>query len=190
MEPRKDALYSVYIKIPEGTLVSFNDVDYDTAWSVCKAIQDSAKDEKLLELLESCMRSFGFSGASHGSYQVYISAYLPKTTGEPQTCGRRMADYGPWERAENLDSWDKVGDDLVCSFCGSLHPDRVIELIREYGWSIVDRSTMSYKMYIHRRDVPNVSFGGIKYYRWHDTVRFVDAWNALLDESKEENNGL
>lgn len=184
--PRKDALYSVMITSPTGTLVSLNDADYDTAWAACKAVQESTKDEKLREMVNGCMRSFGFSGHSHGAYRVDISAYLPKITGEPQTCGRRMADYGWWEQKENLDTWDKIGDDLVCSFCGSLHPDRVIELIREHGWSIVERSTKSYKIYIRRQNVPNASFGGIKYYRYHDTQKFVDEWNALLEESKHD----
>ena len=73
-----------------------------------------------------------------------------------QTCPRRMTDFGPWERAENLDTWDKRGGGIVgqekigpgCSFCGSLHPDRFMELVRE-GW-VVGPTDKGYKAYLGR----------------------------------------
>lgn len=74
---------------------------------------------------------------------------------QQQTCPRRMSDWGPWERAENLDTWttghgvigqDRVG--LSCSFCGSLNPDRFMELVRE-GW-VVGPTDKSYKAYLGR----------------------------------------
>lgn len=180
-EPRRDAIYDVKIETPEGVLVSLTNADYDTAYTACKATQDSSRDQQLLDFLGTCMRSFGFSGASGKGYRVRISARLPKTdTGEKQTCGRRMADYEPWKREEGLDTWNLIGKDRVCSFCGSLHPDRVIELIKEHGWAIVGRSTKSYKIYINQPNVPNASFGGIKYYRHHDTDKFIEDWNALV----------
>jgi hypothetical protein len=70
-----------------------------------------------------------------------------------QTCPRRMSDWGPWEREEGLDTWrnqggiigqEKIG--LGCSFCGSLHPDRFMELVRE-GW-VVGPTDKSYKAYL------------------------------------------
>lgn len=74
---------------------------------------------------------------------------------EPQTCPRRMAEHGPWERAEALDSWTTghgvVGQDAVglsCSFCGSLNPDRFMELVRD-GW-IVGPTDKNYKAYLDR----------------------------------------
>ncbi len=67
-----------------------------------------------------------------------------------QTCPRRMSEFGPWERAEGLDQWTTghgaIGQDRVgpsCSFCGSLHPDRFMELVRE-GW-VVEPTRKSYK---------------------------------------------
>lgn len=72
---------------------------------------------------------------------------------EAHTCPRRMAEYGPWERVENLDSWcagrglasqGAVG--VSCSFCGSLHPDRFVELVRE-GWE-VGPTDKNYKAYL------------------------------------------
>jgi len=181
VEPRKDALYDVEIKGPAGTLVSLKGADFDTAFAACKAIQDSTRDEKLLNDLNVCMRSFGFCGTSGRGYSVRISARMPRSeTGEKQTCPRRLADIGPWERSRDLDTWHLVGKDKICSFCGSLHPDRVIELIKQHGFKIVDRSTKSYKMYINQPNVPNASFGGIKYYRYHDTEKFIDDWNSLI----------
>jgi len=70
-----------------------------------------------------------------------------------QTCPRRMSDMGPWQRAEGLDEWradggvigqNRVG--LSCSFCGSLHPDRFMELVRE-GW-VVGPTDKNYKAYL------------------------------------------
>jgi hypothetical protein len=72
---------------------------------------------------------------------------------ETQTCPRRLSDWGPWERTEGLDRWTTghgvVGQDQVglsCSFCGSLHPDRFMELVRD-GW-IVGPTDKSYKAYL------------------------------------------
>ena len=72
---------------------------------------------------------------------------------EPQTCPRRMAEVGPWEHAEGLDSWETrgglVGQEDVgpsCSFCGSLHPDKFLELARQ-GW-VVGPTDKPYKAYL------------------------------------------
>lgn len=72
---------------------------------------------------------------------------------EVQTCPRRMSDLGPWERAEGLDSWTTghglAGQENIgtsCSFCGSLHPDRFMGLVRD-GW-IVGPTDKNYKAYL------------------------------------------
>lgn len=72
-----------------------------------------------------------------------------------QTCPRRMSDLGPWPREEGQDTWTTghglVGQAAVgrsCSFCGSLDPDRFMELVRE-GW-IVGPTDKSYKAYLAR----------------------------------------
>lgn len=73
-----------------------------------------------------------------------------------QTCPRRMSDWGPWKRDEGLDSWVSTGGlagqahiGLSCSFCGSLHPGRFMELARE-GW-VVGPTDKSYKAYLSRK---------------------------------------
>lgn len=72
---------------------------------------------------------------------------------QTQTCPRRMSDFGPWERTEGLDRWTTghgvIGQDhigLSCSFCGSLNPDRFMELVTE-GW-VVGPTDKSYKAYL------------------------------------------
>lgn len=72
-----------------------------------------------------------------------------------QSCPRRMGEYGPWERVDGLDAWT-TGHGLVgqaalgrsCSFCGSLHPDQFMELVRD-GWE-VGPTDKSYKAYLRQ----------------------------------------
>lgn len=89
---------------------------------------------------------------------------------EKQTCPRRMSEFGPWERKENLDSWYKRGPDRVCSFCGSIHPDdfeKVIDRCLNEEGVTLDHSDKSYKVYIHRPEIQNAGQGAIKYYKQH-----------------------
>ena len=72
-----------------------------------------------------------------------------------QTCPRRTHEPGPWDREEGLDTWTTghgvIGQDDAgpsCSFCGSLHPDRFMELVRD-GW-IVGPTDKTYKAYLSR----------------------------------------
>lgn len=88
-----------------------------------------------------------------------------------QTCPRRMQDFGPWERKEGLDRWRKVGPDRVCSFCGSMQPEAVLELAKkaiagEPGVRI-EGTTKRYKLYITRDGIKNASQAGIKFYAPH-----------------------
>ncbi len=175
MEHRKDALYKVDIKTPKGVRVKLDDVDYDTAFAVCESLRrDGSSDPELVRILTKCIAGFGFTGISSGEYRVHISAYLPVTdTGEAHTCGSRSTINEGQEG--HLDTWQLIGKDTVCSYCGSLHPERVLELVKEHGLGVLEPSTKSYKWYVTRRDVPNSLFGGIKYYRWHDTPAFLSA---------------
>lgn len=75
--------------------------------------------------------------------------------GTTQNCPRRMSIWGPWERKEGLDSWAGRGGitsqqeiGLTCSFCGSLHPDRFMDLIRQH-WVVVP-TDKNYKAYLGR----------------------------------------
>ena len=63
------------------------------------------------------------------------------------TCPRRMEEFGPWERKEDLDHWR---EDHTCSFCGSLDPAIVMEKI-EAGEEITP-TDKNYKIYILERN--------------------------------------
>ena len=147
-------------------------------------LEKNPNDAWLQENLEASMTCFGFRGCSWGiDHNITISGYLPTVVlTEAVTCPRRMLDWGPWAHEENLDHWNLVGDDKVCSFCGSLHPDRVIELIKQLGTKIVERSDKGYKFYVNRDTVPNASYGGITYYRYHDTPAFFEELTMLLQQ--------
>lgn len=54
---------------------------------------------------------------------------------------------GPWAIKESQDTWtDRGGVAPSCSYCGSLHPDRFMELARE-GWT-VGPTDKTYKAYL------------------------------------------
>lgn len=105
-----------------------------------------------------------------------------------QTCPRRMAEYGPWEKTDGLDRWESrsglVGQaevGLSCSFCGSLHPDRFMELVRD-GWS-VGPTDKAYKAYLQEPDAAEGQGGkSAKFYFLHlsseQQAEFIDLHNS------------
>lgn len=90
------------------------------------------------------------------------------------TCPRRMHEPGPWEYAEGLDGFDSRHGDLSCTFCGSLHPDRFMELLAE--GAELEPTDKSYKAYI---TAPGVQ---TKFYYQHlspeQRAQFVERLNA------------
>ncbi len=117
---------------------------------------------------------------------------------EKQTCPRRMHDMGPWEYKHNLDTWQLVGGDRCCSFCGSLHPadfEQVCDqaITDETTW--IEQSDKGYKVYIRRAGISNASEGAIKYYKQHNytdetdiarmTEKFKQAMKASIEKSRK-----
>ncbi len=99
-----------------------------------------------------------------------------------QTCPRRLTDWGPWERTENIDTWD-IREQMHaglrarhCSFCGSLHPDDFMRLVTE-GWK-VGATDKNYKAYLGS---PDGRSHETKFYFQHLSVEqkreFVDLYN-------------
>lgn len=116
-----------------------------------------------------------------------------------QTCPRRMQEGGPWAHEENLDSWLQEarheGDPTPhCSFCGSLHPERFLELIAA-GW-VVEPTDKTYKAYLQevydtpkralRPDEPlsTAFYGGrAKFYYQHLDEEQAGRFIALYNDS-------
>lgn len=100
---------------------------------------------------------------------------------ERQTCGRKAVDYNPMSKQfPEVDFWQILPNgDPVCSYCGSLKPERVLELVKEHGVGIISPAK-SYKWYVTQPNVRNAMEGGIKYYRFHDTDEFLTELQTLV----------
>lgn len=84
------------------------------------------------------------------------------------------------------DTWDvRANGDRCCSFCGSLHPEDYMRLMRDAcddtSETHIERATgKTYKFYVHQKDVSNALDGGIKFYVWHiSSDAWADEANAL-----------
>jgi len=80
---------------------------------------------------------------------------------EQQTCPRRMYDFGPWKREENLDHWErrKDGADVrKCSFCGSMHPDDFMAAAK--AGAELGPTHKSSKVHVH--DLPSTAPGRLR----------------------------
>lgn len=88
-------------------------------------------------------------------------------------CPRRTCEIGPWSIEEDdSDSWKENG---TCSFCGSLKPENVIELIKQ--GNTITRTDKNYKIYLNMKDAPN---GSGKVYLQHFSREDIDALNKAL----------
>lgn len=101
-----------------------------------------------------------------------------------QLCPRRPA--GNMFNLPETDKWEIRHDGFYhCSFCGSLHPDEVLKLIKEHGFGIIEHSDKQYKWYL---DIPKNDH--LKYYRHHDTTEFIDGYNNLINEFRNLNKSV
>lgn len=103
---------------------------------------------------------------------------------EPMTCGRRaesgMDNHSVFQNGgAGLDRWQKfkTNGNRVCSYCGSLHPDDMFDLVQTSAFAPLDAayrsvieveySDKSYKIYVWQPGVRNAHEGGIKFYTHH-----------------------
>lgn len=98
---------------------------------------------------------------------------------ETHICGSRQTTPTPPGYADR-DTWRaEANGDRTCSFCGSLHHDDWLRLMRDAldpkTETRIDLSDKGYKFYVHQAGVRNASQGGIKFYTWHIPS---DAWAA------------
>ena len=98
---------------------------------------------------------------------------------EAMRCPRREESPLTSSRFPGADHWQKFksNGNRVCSYCGSLHPDDMFELVRLSANAPEDAAYRSvveieptdkgYKIYVHQPGVRNASEGGIKFYTQH-----------------------
>lgn len=87
-------------------------------------------------------------------------------------CGRRNDSPLPSHHLPAEDTWRPVENgDLTCSYCGSMHPDKVLEISEKIiagdDTFSLSGTQKSYKIYVRQKGVTNASQGGIKFYSHH-----------------------
>lgn len=81
-----------------------------------------------------------------------VTDFDPSTI-KRQTCGRRIGEYGPWSKDENLDYWEDHDGADSCSFCGSAKFELFLEVIKavnedKEGYNLEKASGKMYKYYL------------------------------------------
>lgn len=92
------------------------------------------------------------------------------------TCPRRIGTVAESEHYTGLkvDQWN---NDDCCTFCGSVNPDKVIELIKQ--GCTVTRTDKNYKIYINGDNVPRGA-GMAKVYLQHFSKEQINQMNQAL----------
>jgi len=170
--------YDLKIKGKDITPLSIKKVSKEVVDSIFNDYLAEYKDDKILvDMLTRVKESNGRMSMSGNGYEISSSAYFQRVVGvKNYRCPSNNGQFGE----TIMDSWDTLGDDLVCSYCGSMHPSSVLKAVKEHGKDIIEATDKSYKIYVTRKGVNNASFGGIKYYRWHDTEEFVKEIRKIL----------
>lgn len=177
----RQALFKVEIKFLAVEFIK-QDMSYEDAKGIIGDFRSAYSENKdLIECLDTCEESFGFSSVNMNGVKVCISAYMPEQLLEQyHTCPRRSE--APYNIApHDLDQWKLINGEKICTYCGSLHPETVIEMVEKLGAGILEQSTKEYKWYVNRKNVPNASFGGIKFYTMHFSREQVDKLNSLIE---------
>lgn len=174
---------------PSGEEYGVKNLDYESAIGSWNSLLESTEDPILKEKMKEIGKSFGVMGAYWKGYQIRTGAIMPTTQGTERHWCPRRSEGGPGRSiAKDGDHWDKFPDGKrTCSYCGSLHPDDMLQLMEEHGLSCIDPSDKRYKWYLSSpvRAV-NASLGPIKYYRMHDTPELVSKLSELLEEEKNQ----
>jgi hypothetical protein len=197
----QDALFDIKIEYknrkPVFKTIKAKNVTFDQAKAYFEEANNLFKDDALwIKSYDNIMDDFGFVGICHGDLDIDCSAhakvYFEKTKDPLHTCPRRAE--GPLYKFDLEDNWNKIGVDRVCSFCGSMHPEDVLQLMRDGGVDRIQNTTKSYKFYIDRPEVPNAGFGAIKFYSMHFNAEQREEYNKLIKEynasilNKKEDN--
>jgi hypothetical protein len=90
-----------------------------------------------------------------------------------QTCPRRIENTGPFQYP-NSDTWAEQESHLRCSYCGSLHPDYLLELMKigtELGPTDKD-----YKIYVSIHGVHEGKFY-FQHFNKEQKLEFIHLYN-------------
>lgn len=110
-----------------------------------------------------------------------------RQVGKPFTCPLSIGHM--LYQGEDKDYWYKVGKDLICSFCGSMHPNQFLQhcknVIDDNAQHIsVNLNDWKTKVYIERPEVRNASEGAIKFKLVHlpeeNKKEYIDVINKAL----------
>lgn len=148
-------------------------------------IESGSEYQSIVDSLNSFKDRLGFGGFSKDTeVEFFCEAYrerIPCNT--PHNCPERSLLQG--EEESPKDDWHRIGEYRVCSYCGSVHPEDLVDAIGKYGMGVLESSTKGYKLYIRLPGVVNASLGPIKYYRWHDTPEFQQFVEDVAKEAKK-----
>jgi hypothetical protein len=86
-------------------------------------------------------------------------------------CPHRPSDPNSVFNLPESDHWDKRGDDMVCSYCGSMHPEQFLKLLptikKDSDDVWIELNDGRYKIYIERKGIKNAGDRAIKVYLNH-----------------------
>lgn len=88
-------------------------------------------------------------------------------------CPRRVADQGPFQYPDS-DIWNVESGNLMCSYCGSLHPDYVLEMMR-LGVELIP-TDKNYKIYVRVFGVLEGKFY-FQHFSMEQKQEFIDLYN-------------
>ena len=129
--------------------------------------------------------------------EVPAFSTLVDVVDEPFRCSRRdespIADHA----FPGLDHWDKfkTNGNRVCSYCGSLHWDDMLTLVKlsaeaaadaDYHTVVeIEPSDKNYKVYVNQPGVRNAHEGGIKFYMQHVPLGEVGKIAVTAEQNQE-----
>lgn len=137
---------------------------------------------KLLEAKDAAVRALVFTDRA---------STAAEPTGEELICPERK--NVPHQADKPSDTWRVLPNgDRTCSFCGSLHPDdylRILKLAADEASPVTCERAVgkAYKWYVDQPGVRNALEGGIKFYTWHIPT---EAWAAEATEIQKAANDL
>lgn len=98
---------------------------------------------------------------------------------EKITCPRRMNEFGPWEHTEGLDQFISghglVGQDLGCSFCGSMDPETVLTWMA--NGANISPTDKNYKLYIGKEEKSEGKFY-FQHFNEEQKDKFIELYNT------------